>query len=218
MFTDQMRKRLAMFGVMLILAGVLSVLVLQASLDIEPQRNLLKGLDALYGVPSVIGVDVAVAQDDHTQPTHLTLAPVSSNGTFADFEGMSPGEAFTNGKPTILFVQPAELCQIRYCRPPADMTQEVQDRYHGDVNFVYVPTYAVPADVRPQSYLQLPYANWGIYPVPSYSDWLPKPTMTEFGLNLEAPMLLVIDSGGNLIYRGGEFVQMAELEPYLQDF
>ena len=40
--------------------------------------------------------------------------------------------------------------------------------------------------------------------------------MTEFGLNLEAPLVLVVDSGGNLVYRGGEFVSVAELEPYMQ--
>ena len=214
MFTDQMRKRLTMFGVMVILAGILSILGLQASLYFNGHRILLNRPEAAY-IPSVIGE--AVAQADFNQAAHLTLAPVSSNGTFVDFEGMSAGEAFTNGRPTILFLQPAELCQIRYCRPPAEMAQEVQYRYQGDVNFVYVSTYAVPDDMRTQSYPHLPYANWGVYPVPPYSDWLPEPTMTEFGLNLEAPMMLVVDSGSNLVYGGGESVQIDELEPYLQD-
>ena len=85
MFTNQRRKRLIRFGLTLILPGILTALLLQASLGIEPQRALLKGPDALHGVPPVMGADVAVAQHDHTQAAHLTPKPVSSNGAFADF-------------------------------------------------------------------------------------------------------------------------------------
>lgn len=204
----QVRKRLATFTVMVIGATLLALTLMFTGFS----------LDSLVDLPEEVQVSsvTAVTERENVQQAIPTIERDPMADSFPAFESMSPADALTNGKPTLLFFQPYELCQSRYCRNPALLADELQAGYQDGVNFVYVTTYAMPDYDGPEPYPQLLYHNWDLYPVGSYSEWLPKPTMTENGLSLEAPVVLLIDSSGNRVYQGDEFSTIDEIEPDLQ--
>ena len=61
-----------------------------------------------------------------------------------------------------------------------------------------------------EPYPQLTYENWDLWPTLPYSDWLPVPTMTAVGLGLASPEVVLVDRESQLVYRAGEFVELAE--------
>jgi hypothetical protein len=76
--------------------------------------------------------------------------------------------------------------------------------------------YAIPGDEVSEDVLQPTYDNWDVWPVPPFSDWLPEPTTTWFGLGLEAPEVVLVDGDGYGVHHETETFQMTELEPYVQ--
>ncbi len=129
---------------------------------------------------------------------------------------MSPAEAMANGQPTLYFFQPAEICQVRYCRQAEQIAAELVERFQDRVNFMPVTGYATRGDHVPDGVPRLAFDKWDVWPVPPISDWLPEPTTTWFGLGLEVPEVVLVDGDGYGVYHGTETFQMAELEPYVQ--
>jgi hypothetical protein len=204
----QLRKRLVALSKMVMVATFLSITLMAAGLSLDSLDFFTEKIE----VSSV----TAVTESDHIRPV---MAAIGHNPTIESsplFESMSPAEALTNGKPSLFFFQPYELCQTRYCRQPATIADELQAHYQDEVNFVLVTAYAIPADNDMETQPPLLYDNWDLYPVPPISDWLPQPSITEFGLGLAGPVAVLVNGDGHLIYQGNEFVTIDELEPELQ--
>jgi len=150
----------------------------------------------------------------HNDPQ--TEAHPIDNTPITDFDHMSPAEASGNGKPTLYFFTPAELCQIRYCRQAEEVGRSLQAHYQDRINFVPVTVHAIADYDGSEPYPQLMYENWDIWPTAPYSTWLPKPTMTAVGLGLAGPEAVLVDRESQLVYRGGEFFELAMLAGYLK--
>ena len=204
----QLRKRLVALSIMVMVATFLAISLMITGLSLDSLDFLTEEIE----VSSV----TAVTESDHIQPVKAPIGQNPNTESSPVFESMSPAEALTNGKPSLFFFQPYELCQTRYCRQRATIADELQAHYQDEVNFVYVTAYAIPVDNDMETQTPLLYDNWDLYPVPPISDWLPRPSITEFGLGLAGPVAVLVDSDGHLVYQGDEFVTIDELEPDLQ--
>ena len=204
----QIHKRLVAFGVIVIGATILSLTLMFAGLSID---SLGVSSNEIH-----VSAVMAVTDSSDTQQAIPIIERDPMADSFPAFDSMSPAEALTNGKPTLFFFQPYELCQNRYCRHPASMADELQAGYQDSVNFVYVTAYAKIAHDDSKTQQPLLFDNWDLYLVPPIADWLPRSSITEFGLSLEAPVAFLIDSTGNLVYQSDEFFTMDELEPDLR--
>ncbi len=142
----------------------------------------------------------------------VSADPAGLPGSSPAYLAGSPAAALTSGRPSVFLFYPVEICQLRYCRPPEWIDAGLTRRYEDKVEFVTVRTYVTQSAVI--STLQM--ENWDLYPVPPYSDWLPKPAPTWLGFGLgAAPVLLVIDAEGELVYEGDESTAVAEIAPAL---
>ncbi len=198
MTSGQLRNRSATFGLMVTVAAILAI-SLQLT-DFNP----------------VVAIRTGTAPDNSRPVAGATpREPMLDIGP--SFDSMSPAEALSNGRPTLFFFQPYALCQSRYCGQPQLMADEVRAHYQDEVNFVYVMAYeqAAGKQVADDAFLLLD--NWDLYPVPPYADWLPRPTVTESGLGLKAPVVLLIDQNGYQVARGSEYFNLAEFESELDD-
>jgi hypothetical protein len=141
--------------------------------------------------------------------------PVSDQTSRLD--EITPAVALANGQPSLFYITPAEVCQIRACPSTAEIAGRLPARFRDRLNFVPVSMHAVQPGVSAEPYAHLGYSDWNLYPTAPQPDWLPAPKLTPFGLGLEAPVVLLVDSQGRLVYRTGEDFSPAELEPYLQN-
>ena len=61
------------------------------------------------------------------------------------------------------------------------------------------------------------YADWDLYPVKPYSDWLPQATMTEFGWGLEETHVVLVDADSQMQHDCGGYFDMNALNAYLTE-
>jgi hypothetical protein len=198
MTSGQLRKRGAAFGMMVTVATILAI-----SLQ-------LTGFNPVAAI-------TARLDNDNIQPVANATPREPMIDTGLSFDSMSPAEALSNGRPTLFFFQPYELCQSRYCGQPQTMADAVQAHYQDDVNFVYVMAYERAAGDHVADDALLLFDNWDVYTVPPYSEWLPQPTITESGLGLKGPVALLIDQYGYQIAQSNEYFNLAEFESELDD-
>lgn len=141
-----------------------------------------------------------------------------AEGDFADGDlyrrsgSMTPAQAAVTGKPTVLYFYPFEMCQIRYCRQPADVASELEQSFGASVNFVAVTSYA--SDEKEDS--SLTFDNWDLYLVPPYDEWVPESEQTVFGQGLEAPVTILVDGTGRRVAQDSEFITVAEIAELLE--
>ena len=149
MNTVRLGKQLLMLG-----GAILAIILLPLTviaIDIS-QGDQGMSLDEVTAAPLT-----TMSPESKVEQTSATLAQTSV-GFLPVYDSLSPAEALTNGRPTLFYFQPYELCQIRYCRQPANIAGQVQARYQDQVNFVTVAAYALPdykgAEPYPQTALR----------------------------------------------------------------
>jgi hypothetical protein len=126
---------------------------------------------------------------------------------------ISLDEALKNGKPTaLLFATPA-FCKTATCGPSLDVTQELQQQYGDEVNFIHAEVYKYPFDQSVQLQEQAIRERGSLTPDERsaiYAD-----AMTAWNLQSE-PWMFLIDTRGNVAarYEGG--ITKEEIGPALE--
>jgi hypothetical protein len=130
-----------------------------------PSKNLTKN-----DVTSLDEIDSAVPHDDMHD---LTIA-----------------DAIKSGKPTVVLFATPGYCSSLTCGPDLEMTQKIEDKYRGKINFIQIET---PGDhaLAPQAQV---------------------PTVTQWGLKTE-PWLFLIDKSGKVTERFEGGLTIDEVEP-----
>jgi hypothetical protein len=113
-----------------------------------------------------------------------------------DLYQLSLAQALASGKPTLLLFATPAFCQTRFCGPAYEQTDQLQNRYSDDFNFIHIEIYT------------------GL-PDPSVNNWEIAPAMTAFGLTTE-PWLYLIDATGTVFYRVEGVFTTAEVERQMQ--
>ena len=57
--------------------------------------------------------------------------------------------------------------------------------------------------------------DWDLYPTEEISNLVPELVMTVHGWSLEGPMAVLVNSNLEILYQGGEFFEMTEIEAVL---
>ncbi len=133
-------------------------------------------------------------------------------GLYRGSSSMSPAQAAVDGKPALLYFYPFEMCQIRYCRQPADLKSELEEAFGDRLNFVPIMTYAGGRNGKSL----MTFDNWDLYPVPPYDEWVPQAEATIFGHGLDAPVTVLVDETGQRAAQASEFVNVAEIGEMLK--
>ena len=141
-----------------------------------------------------------IASDD------VALGEATAEGFSATRQSifMSPAQAAVSGNPTILYFYPFEMCQIRYCRQPAGMAAQLREKFGESVDFVAVTTYAGRLG-------GMALANWDLYLVPPYDEWVPEMSDTVFGVGLNAPVVVLVDEQGHKLGEFDEFLAFDQI-------
>lgn len=119
-------------------------------------------------------------------------------------DGMTPAQAVGSDNPTVLYFYPFEMCQIRYCRQPADVAAQFSEHYGDNLNFVAVTTYAAKSG-------DVTFGNWDLYLVPPYDQWVPEFSETPFGRGLQSPVAVLVDGQGRRLGQADEFLSAGEI-------
>ncbi|NCF69777.1 MAG: hypothetical protein GWP61_27845 [Chloroflexi bacterium] len=130
-------------------------------------------------------------------------------------EKMSPAAAYSNGRATLFFYTPVEMCQIMYC-PQAQLLQaDLQKAFGAQLNFVPVNVNALTGDNIDQAGISAALDNWDLYPVGDIAEWLPQMEETQFGTGLNAPTIVLVDVDGNVQYKGSQNMTASSLETHI---
>ena len=132
-----------------------------------------------------------------------------------NYSMLSPAQALSNGKPTVFFFYPVDTCRNQYCRQPWKVAGELQTGFGDQVNFVGVAINSMTYGPDPISSPEYNLANWDVYPVEPYAEWLPEVIHTASENGLPEPRIVLLDSAGKMVYEGHEFFPWAEIETHI---
>lgn len=133
----------------------------------------------------IIAVALALVALSLIQPA----VPAVSGSTAAQLSAVSPAggrlsasAALATGKPVLFVFTPIEECAVHYCLTADVVERQVADSYGDQIHVVEIPVYAghVYTDGTPPPL----FADWDLYPVASFADWLPQAELTDFGWGL----------------------------------
>lgn len=120
---------------------------------------------------------------------------------------LSPAGALANGNPSMFFFYPTEMCQIRYCRQPYMVADQLVGHFGHQVNFV-------PVSMKSDETGETVYTNWDLYPVEPFSEWMPEVTHTDD--SLAHVNVVLVTAGGEVVYEADELFTWEELNPYIK--
>ena len=129
---------------------------------------------------------------------------------------LSASEALAADEPVLFVFTPADKCARQYCLNADVVQHQVMAELQNGVNVVDVPVYGfyIYTDGTPPSFI---YADWDLYPVKPFSDWLPQAEMTEFGWGLEETHVVLVDEDGQMEHDFGGLLDMDTLDAYLAE-
>ena len=153
------------------------------------------------------------------QPMGISRAAVADNLQITEYaqnknwHSVDLSEILANGKPTLILFTPVEMCQIRYCLQLATVKERLTEHYTGQINLVEALVYAVDTVDKPR----LPMVNLGVYLVEPYANWVPEMVHTQFGWEIDAPNITLVNASGYVVYHSDDPSMLKELTNILED-
>ncbi|MCP4289580.1 MAG: hypothetical protein GY792_35020 [Gammaproteobacteria bacterium] len=170
---------------------------------------------AFIGLTVLLCTGLMLMADQPAQASPAEQMPPQINETRTTEHTMSASEVLGQDLPTLILFYPVEVCQRRYCLTPELVEARLGAIDLQTVNLMSVPVYAVSMEAS-QVEPELPLLGWDVYAVEPYRNWLPAFSQTVYGWGLEAPVVVLVDSDGTVLYRGEEYFAPEELEPYVE--
>lgn len=169
---------------------------------------------ALFGL---LVTGLIFLKDSPAQASTADVSPLQMKQSTSQTRPTSVSETLNNTQPSLIVFYPVEVCQRRYCLTPEIAMAKLEAHSLEAVNVMSVPVYAVPMDAG-QTRPEVPILDWDVYAVEPYADWLLEFSETVYGWGLEAPVVVLVDPAGVVLYRGDEYFDPEELKPYGEQF
>ena len=161
----------------------------------------------------IVAVALALVALSLIQPA----APAVSGSTAAQLstastagERLSASAALATGKPVLFVFTPIEECAIHYCLTAGFVERQVADGYGNQIQVVEVPVHA--AHVYTNGTPPALFADWDLYPVEPFGEWLPQAELTDHGWGLTQTRIVFVSADHENYYEFDNGVDMPMLE------